>query len=205
MYVTKETLKTLRRKKQFTQEELAEKMGLRRETINKMETGQLKVSPRVQLWLLKHYGPELAEITETETMAGEAEQPYHAGVPFYYEPVSAALLQQVQTRAEPAFWLKGSLFPGATFGAAAGEKYPFQGTEPGDFLVFRETPATGVDDQVPYLAYTINNTLYTGYFNLNPEAGPVFHCTPMAENPPATLALNSIARLYRLCGVVKRF
>lgn len=206
MYLTKETLRKLRKNEQLTQEELAGKMGLKRETINKMETGRLKLSPRVQLWALEHFSAQLTALQPANnSILGEPEHPYAAGIPFYNEPLSLQLINGLYSGAEPAFRLKGGLFPGATFGALAGEEYLPADVQAGDFLVFREVGLTQVDEKTEYLVVLVNDTLLQGGFKTNPGNNNLLVYNKGNGSAPELLAKAAVHTLYKICGAIRQY
>lgn len=205
--LTGDDIKTIREHEGLTQEAFGELVNRTRETVNKMETGKVKVSAKVILLLREHYGDELEDILVKKTK--EKKVNYKSGVPVFELPLSAAFIYKLKSNdpPEPAFFMKGNQFADCSFGALAKGDYAMNLVSNGDFLLCREVDDHQfIDHSCMYFVVGKNGLEICRYIHPHPTDAKLLLLQSDQENvPPTPLPKQYITHLYKIRGVIRSF
>lgn len=205
--LTGEDLKTIREHQQMTQEAFGQMVGRKRESINKMENGKMKVSAKVTIQLREQYGDLLEDILTRKT--NEKTVDYKSGVPVFELPLSAAFIDSLKNSdpPEPAFIMKGNQFADCTFGALAKGDYAMNRISNGDFLLCREVADHQfIDYSSMYFIAGKNGLEICRYIHPHPSDPKLLLLKSDQDDvPPTPLPRPFITHLYKIRGVIRGF
>lgn len=207
MQFTRHDIKKIRKHERKSQQAFADMLEVSREMVNKLESGKMKISSNITLWLINHYGDRLDTILSGH--ANEKKVNYKSGIPVFELPLSAALINAIKSEdpPEPAFHMKGNQFADCTFGALAKGDYAMNMISSGDFLLCRElNDHQFIDHSCMYFITGKNGLEMCRYIHPHPTDAKIILLKSDQEGvPPSPLPKQYITHLYKIRGVIRSF
>jgi transcriptional regulator with XRE-family HTH domain len=201
----------------MSQQVLADRLGITRELINKMEKGRIEVSAKTRELIQDNFSNEMDRLLYHSSIINEAASEYGnpvihnwvgwKGVPVFNQPLNHAFVEAwVQRRLpETTFFLPDRNFADCDFGAYMSGESMVDGLRTGDILMCHHLADPGfLDFGALYLIITTNGQEVCKY--LHPHAvddSQYVLISDLDDVPPTPIKKTYIAEIFRVKGYIR--
>jgi transcriptional regulator with XRE-family HTH domain len=215
--ITGNHIRVLRKNLRLSQQVFADKLGITRELINKMEKGRIEVSAKTRELIQDQYGSEMDRLMYHSSLISEEMTEYGnpvihnwvgwRGIPVYNQPLNQAFVEAWQQRKlpDPAFFLPDRNFADCDFAGLFTGESMVMGLGANDMVLCQHLVDTSfLNYGMLHLIITTNGQTVCKF--LHPHAADDSQyvlISDLPDRPPTPIKKEYIAHIFRVKGFVR--